>query len=352
MYCVTHSMYSIPPFYINININIFKTKTKIGRMETRKQHRKSLSPGVLPSPCASEREAAVNYHASSSGGAAATDDHRPRAAPAGVAVGHRPPRKTILSQLREAQAYLPAPSPSLPKKPTQFPQGAPHVHDRRRRASISAGRLAKSLPMVLFNPRSLVTPQGRARAVPQRKQQLRYNIGGYRISDQGRLEFDRIKDEVRFASVTAAVRSVLDHHRELLHSIAGGAPVLQAAKSFVAVVCRDTAQAGGYRLCIRCFGSHLPPAVPWMIDALVRGETLVRGVREILQIGTMSPTSALGSLPTIWSQCRWEAGSAWCSGLYCTHWRVAILFAHRSWLVGRREGSYAHPADDSRAGRR
>lgn len=156
---------------------------------------------------------------------------------------------------------------------------------------------------------------------------------GYTVSNDGRLVFLRLKDEVRFATATAAVRSVLEHHKGLLRSLGirkggeGSGSGSGGVRSFVALVCKDAAKAGGYRLCMRYFGSRLPAAVPWAIDALVRGDTLSRGVQEVLQIGTphfaslgssvrdeqhnWGPRRSPGSHMDVYAQAAEELSSVW-----------------------------------------
>jgi hypothetical protein len=132
----------------------------------------------------------------------------------------------------------------------------------------------------------------KGRTVSKAQRRSYVPASGYTVSNDGRLVFQRLKDEVRFATATAAVRSVLEHHKGLLRSLGirkggeGSGSSSGGVRSFVALVCKDAAKAGGYRLCMRYFGSRLPAAVPWAIDALVRGDTLSRGVQEVLQIGT------------------------------------------------------------------
>lgn len=125
-----------------------------------------------------------------------------------------------------------------------------------------------------------------ARQRPRQQPMKRWNQArhGYKVTEEGRLQFARLKDEVKFASATAAVRSALEHHQELLRSWRSE-PGASTMRSFIAVVCKDAAKAGGYRLCMRYFGPRLPSVVPWAIDALVRGETLARGLQELLNIG-------------------------------------------------------------------
>jgi hypothetical protein len=141
----------------------------------------------------------------------------------------------------------------------------------------------------------------KGRTVSKAQRRSYVPASGYTVSNDGRLVFQRLKDEVRFATATAAVRSVLEHHKGLLRSLGirkggeGSGSGSGGVRSFVALVCKDAAKAGGYRLCMRYFGSRLPAAVPWAIDALVRGDTLSRGVQEVLQIGTPHFAS-LGSL--------------------------------------------------------
>jgi hypothetical protein len=168
-------------------------------------------------------------------------------------MGRTVPRETILSKVKEAGRYLPVRS-SVSPAPT-----APHERKTKKEKKRSTA--------------TYVPPQG------------------YTLNSEGRLVFQRLKDEVKFATATAAVRSILEHHQRLLQSLGlrsgGGAPGSDGPRSFVALVLKDAAKAGGYRLCMRYFGSRLPAAVPWAIDALVRGETLSRGIQEVLQIGTI-----------------------------------------------------------------
>jgi hypothetical protein len=208
------------------------------------------------------------------------DDHqstlRHKAAPARTGgITTTRPRETILSKIRDASQYL-------------------------SDASAASAASGSIVPQAAAQAAAAMVTRHKGRTVNKSTPSARGNYG-YTVSSEGRLVFQRLKDEVRFATVTAAVRSVLEHHRGLLQTLGlrkgvegstgGGSG---GVRSFVALVCKDAAKAGGYRLCMRYFGSRLPAAVPWAIDALVRGDTLSRGMQEVLQIGI--PTFPLPSL--------------------------------------------------------
>lgn len=241
-------------------------------------------PLMHASPCVGQRESIAAYDRRSfkqkhepsreGGGAAVTHSEKNKTASqhttraAGLA---RPPRDTILSRLKEARAFLAPPSAAM--RPTQGAEKEGAADWRRGRKAASGsddpydGRVEGGKANIKRS--SLLSP---------------FSKGRYRINADGSLEFNRLKDEVKFTSVTAAVRSVLENHRELLDSLRSGSRG-SGVRSFVALVCKDAAKAGGYRLCMRYFETSLPAVVPWAIDAIVRGDTLARGVREVLQIG-------------------------------------------------------------------
>jgi len=185
------------------------------------------------------------------------------------------PRETILSHFKEATQYLAqAQGQAQPPPPTTAAKAAVH----QRRGAFQQQRLSGG--------------------------------GGYQVDSEGRLVLPRLRDQVRFASATAAVKSALEHHQQLLRGLQqytkksansnnskkkgkkgskktddGG------VRSFVGLVVKDAAKAGGYRLCMHYFRSHMPQVVPWVIDALMRGETLSGGLSEVLQIGVPSRLS-------------------------------------------------------------
>lgn len=218
--------------------------------------RDEVAGGLAPSSCASRREEELQA-APTRSPSSSTEGRRRSADKPKEGVGlARPPRETILSSLRQL--------PAVPRPKVAGSRETAH-HQRRRFVSGHSAGLRQ----------------------------------GYTVNERGRLEFSRLKDEVKFATATAAVRSALEHRRELLQSLGDAGSRGSVARSFVALVCKDAAKAGGYRLCMRYFGPRLPAPVPWVIDALVQGDTLARGVQEVLQIGTTDHRRSMPSSPFI-----------------------------------------------------